>query len=307
MRGKWKALAGLLVLAGVLGAAAQNDYGTGSQALAWLKLENNARSAGMAGAGGGRWGDINSLTQNPAGLAGLKKQQLALMHQQAAGGFMVEHVAYGLGLGRGGVGVGLDYVNFGSVDSYAYDGGGQLVKSGSLNPGAYSLSLGYGHGWGSLAGGVGAKLAVEELGGTRQEGYAVDLGGRWQAHEHVGVGVALQNLGPDLNGGKLPTELRGSLLGEWNLGEGTQQGLQVGLELKTPLQESRGLTGGLGAEYRLGGRYALRGGYKLGGEAAPSGPSLGGGVGLGSLNLDYAWDLSGELGSNHRVSALLEF
>ncbi len=330
---------GLTLVAASAQAASQTTYGTGNQALPWLRLDNNARSSAQAGLGSAYLGDINNLTVNPASLGGLKGQQAALMHNQGAAGSMTEHLAYGLGLDGYGLGLSIDYVSFGSVDSYRYDSGsGLLVKGSAVNPSAYCMALGYGQVFGDWAAGINVKLAGEDLGGLAQGGFATDLGLRWQASPQLAVALSGQNVGPPINGSSLPTALRASLLSRFELvapeasieakvptgskmsknskklrAESFQpvvkpgQDLNLGLELAAPLADTRAILAGLGLEYSYAGQYALRAGYKLGGEASPSGPTAGAGLKFGLMRLDYAWESVASLGSSHRVSALVEF
>src|SRR5262245_3066396 len=96
--------------------AAQENFGAGNQAAPWLKISNNARSTAMGEAGVAVADDVNAASVNPAGLAQLEGQQLALMHQAYVLDTAIEHLAYGLKLGaKAGLSLSVDYLNFGPV------------------------------------------------------------------------------------------------------------------------------------------------------------------------------------------------
>jgi hypothetical protein len=299
-------LLGLAALAAAPLAAGQIDYGTGSQAMPWLKQDNNAATAGMAGVAVANEVNVNAIGANPASLAGLKGQQAGFMHDAGLEGVSTEHAAYGLGLGQGvGAALSVAYLNFGSVSTYQVAGNG-LVQGADINPSGLAIALGVGKSIGPLSGGVALKWAREDLGSSQSSAVAGDLGLRYSTDAGISLGVAAQNLGGSVNGSALPTAYR---LGAAYAREvAKNQSVEAGVEAQTPSSEFKAATVRLGAQYGLEDNLALRGGYIIAaGDAVDSAFTVGAGVGYKGVHLDYAFEPSKDLGNRNRFSILANF
>jgi len=278
----------LAALATAGGASAeQTTYDTASQAASWLNLPDSARSSSMGGASVALSGDVNTVTVNPAGLSGLMDQQLSLMDNVYVQGLSFEHVAYGVGLDESdGVALSLDYMDYGSVPENALSNG-VLVQAGSLRPYGLGTDLGYGRAFGPLSVGATLKLVTENLGvGGANSTLGGDLGLLWNAQHGLSAGFAVENLGGTLDGANLATQVRCGLAYTVPLQGGLQK-LCVAGDAEFPTADSNAEMLCLGAEFSGESLWAVRAGYKYIGEGGVGGLSVGGGLRVGILSLDY--------------------
>src|SRR6266481_5453903 len=111
-----------IAMIAVAPAATAETFAAGCAAAPWIKLPNSARSAAMGEAVVAVADDVNSLSVNPAGLAGLNSMQASLLHHAYVVDSTIEHAAFGMSVGeKGGAALGIDFLNFGSVDKYKVD------------------------------------------------------------------------------------------------------------------------------------------------------------------------------------------
>ena len=157
---------------------------------------------------------------------------------------------------------------------------------------------------GFIAAGVSTKYARQQIGGYAADAWGGDIGLAMAVFDIFALGVSVQNLGGDVgNGARLPRRTRigvtmnyvdpqgsfrllSTLEAQWPSGEKAMlvQGVEGGI-----------VAGGVGLVGRVG--YATRSPT-----SDASRLSLGGGVELGHVHLDYAYqgfDLLG--GATHRV------
>jgi hypothetical protein len=287
-------------------AAAQETFGAGSQAAPWLKLSNNARYSAMGEAGVALADDVNAAPLNPAGLAQLTTQEASFMHHAYVMDSAVEHIAYGLKAMDGlGLAVGFDYLNFGKIDKYTVGAGNQLVADGSFNPSAMHADLGAGYGFGKFGVGLNAKFVSQSFDGTGGSAFGADLGALWrQGEQGLSLGLALQNVGSQLDGANLPMAVRAGAAYRLPLGSGT--GALAG-DFSLPSADAGASVFGGGVEYTGAELYSVRAGYKAAGNGGAGGLTLGAGIRYSVAQLDYAFNAVGELGNAHQVSALIKF
>lgn len=288
-------------------AAAQQDYGAGSQAAPWLKLSNNARSTAMGEAGVALADDVNAASVNPAGLSQLNGQGLAFMHQAYIMDSAVEHLAYGLPVTKGlGLALSVDYLNFGTIEKTSVDSGsGLLVSDGSFNPNAMHVDAAAGYALGAFALGANLKYVSQKFESTGGSAFAADLGALWrQGEEGASLGLSVQNLGSQLDGANLPMGVRAGAA--WRMALGTGKAA-VAADAKIPSADTGASVFGGGVEYTGAELYALRAGYKAVGNGGAGGLTVGGGLRYGIAQLDYSFSAVGELGNAHQVSALVKF
>jgi len=295
-RGRKAALAALLLLAP---SAARADSQTSASAAVggrWLNILNNPRSAGMGGAGTALARGAGSLGADPAGLAdgqaGLETSYLGWDDD-----ITLQRLAYAQPLGAQGLALGLDldYVDMGSVESFSVVNGSP-VQQPDLHPhaGALGAALALPLG-GGLEGGAEAKALFQDLGQGDSYAGAADLGLRWyQGPTGAALGAALLNAGSSLEGANLP--LQASVGGAWTQPLRPGSLLRAALDLRfTPqTDETAALT--VGGEYVVNDVAQFRAGYLVAAEGSPSGPSAGLSVSLGPwLSADYAYSsLGGE-------------
>lgn len=301
----------IILLAAALGLgrpALAGTFAAAGQAATWLDLPTSARNTGMGEAGSALAGDVNQVGQNPAALASLGGPQISLLHHSYLLGTALEHAALGLGLWGGGLGVGVDYMNYGSVDAYALNGSGGLQTNGSVNPSGLAVGVGYGHSLGDLSLGLTAKMVSENLDGASASALAADLGGQWHARPDGGLslGLSLQDWGSSLNSAPLPTTLRaGTAYGFGSNGKG----LTLALDGALPTADAAAAAWSLGGEYAGGASvgWALRAGYHQVGNGGMGGLALGLGLKLNRYGLDYAYEAAGALGSTNEFQLSAAF
>jgi hypothetical protein len=291
-----------------LGLRAES-YGAGSQAAPWLKLPNAARAAAMGEAAVAVPGDVNSLSVNPAGLAEMQGSQASLLHHAYVQDSSMEHLAFGMKAGeQAGAALGVDYLNFGSVERYDLDGSGNLVAKGTFNPSSMALNLGYGRAMGSFAAGLNVKMVSQSLdGSSSSSAFGADLGALWrQGKEGASAGLALQNLGSQLDGASLPLNIKVGAAYALALREAADRML-FAVDANVPTADSGASSFCLGAEYAGASLWALRAGYKVAGNGGAGGLSAGAGLSYSVASLDYAFLSQGALGSSNQLSLTLKF
>ena len=291
------AVVGLLLIAGPLGA--QSPLAT---------LPGSTRSAGLGGAGVALVGDAGAVFTNPAGLAPIRHLALEGSYEPYLAGTSITTAALGMRLGHFTWGVGAQTLDYGSEPVIVPDsasGGRRGIPTGAIFTAADLLgvaSIVYRRGF--IAAGVSTKYARQQIGGYAADSWGGDIGLAMAVFDIFALGVSVQNLGGDFgNGARLPRRTRigvtmnyvdpqgsfrllSTLEAQWPSGEKAMlvQGVEGGI-----------VAGGVGLVGRVG--YARR---------SPTSDasrfSFGGGVELGHVHLDYAYqgfDLLG--GATHRV------
>ncbi len=293
----------------------QTDTGQGSVAAPFLTLPSDARSAAMAQAGVASTRDINAMSLNPAGLAGLAGQQVGLNQNFWLQGSSVESLSYGTGLFRhAGLGLDLNYFSVGAVDRVAFDASGQLQNAGSFNPYYLSGGIGYGEEFGhSLSLGVLGKMVQQNIDGSTASAFAADLGLEYSTPlKGLTLGLSEQNLGGTLAGSSLPLMTR--VGASFAMGNPDRNSLLVNVDGQIPAAALDQTSLSAGVELHTGRFLSLRGGYELqqsNGLTGLSGFTAGAGLGRGGLHyaweLDYAWVPMGDLGHANQISLLTKF
>jgi hypothetical protein len=291
--------------------AAQENFGAGSQAAPWLKLPNAARASAMGEAEAALADDVNTLSVNPAGLPTLKGQEVALMHHAYVLDTSMEHLAWGMKVGEAmGIAAGFDYLNFGSVERYSYNSASNaLEKTGTFNPSSYALNVAYGQAFGSVSAGLNAKLVSQSLDGSSSaSAFGADLGLLWRQAptEGVSAGLAIQNLGTQLEGANLPLNVKAGAAWRMALRGGADR-LSLALDGNVPSADTGATSFSLGGEYAGASFWALRAGYKAAGNGGAGGFTAGAGLSYNVFGVDYAWLNQGALGSTNQVSLAVKF
>ncbi len=307
--------AGLSVLAGLVLAAglrAQTNNGLAGVAAPWLKFPSDPRSAAMGNAFVAVADDVNAAQINPAGLSQLTGQQASFMHNAWFQGIADEQVTYGLplkALGQAGLAAGVDFINFGSIERYTVNANNTLTDAGSFNPSAYHVDLAYGQAWGSLAAGANLKVLGQSLDSDNSSSFGLDLGSLWKPDlAGMSFGLAVQNLGAQLDGSNLPTNLK--LGGAWAGRAGAGNKLTLAADLDLPTADASSTSVGLGGEFWYQGLLAGRLGYVFANTGTLTGiTGLTAGVGLKYrwAEVDYALVTEGDLGTGNLISLLVGF
>jgi len=308
-------LAGALLAVALVAGAAAPAFAVSEAAAPSLIIPPGARAAGLGQSFVGIADDPTALYWNPAGLAGLKGRNVALMHSQLipelAPDVYYEFLGYtqeAPGLG-GTLGFSVTYLTYGKWRATSAEG----VDLGEY--GSYEIAIGASYGakiHENLWGGVTAKWIRESLVPAQlndlEEGvgtsFAVDAGLLWRlSSDRVRIGVTVQNLGPALTfidanqKAPLPRNLKMGFAAR--LYQGKSLGILSSGEVNKPLIgitedlgefATRDLTLNGGVEADLGGFVALRGGRIHDPDGDIRGYTWGGGLALKNLGLrfDYA-------------------
>ncbi|HNW45246.1 MAG TPA: PorV/PorQ family protein, partial [Elusimicrobiales bacterium] len=159
-----------------------------------------------------------------------------------------------------------------------------------------------------LDGGLAVKFIRSTIYTKSAFAVAADAGAIYRATDKMKISLALQNLGTKMKfeeeADPLPVCLRAGMA--YKAGPN----LNIAGEVAEYLQDEK-IYPSVGAEYWFRKAFALRGGYKFGYDTANLGSevglSLGFGVKVAGLGVDYAFLPFGDLGSLHRFGLWLQF
>jgi len=271
-------------------------------------LPGSTRSAALGGAGAALVGDAGAMFANPAGIATVRHLALEGSYEPYLAGSAISTAAVALRVSRYTWGFGAQALDYGSEPEIVPDpatGGRRGMPTGaSFHPyeALATTSLVYRRGFAAL--GFTAKYNRQQIGSEVSDAWAGDVGLAVAVFDIMAVGVSVQNLGGDLgNGALLPRRTRAGLTLNYTDPQGT-------FRLLTTLEgqwtrdhsvvlvqgvESGVVTGGVGLVARVG--YATRPAV-----TDASRVTFGGGIVLGRLALDYAFQSYDALGGGtHRV------
>lgn len=307
--GRWARLTSAVVATAIPATIAAQD-GPGTAAQQALQLPAGARAAALGGAYAGA-ADADVLFYNPAG-SGALATAASLSFQRHVQDVTFGTLALARGMGRVVVGLGIAYLDAGSIDvvepdpTYGGERGRATGTSATANETASRLTVATAVG-DRLRVGAAAGLATTSVAGVSRSAPFGDLGAQLVL-PRVTVGASLRNLGGRLQGdgasADLPREARlgtevelpafgrlgGRLMADWVQDlVGGSGWLAGGLEAGTPTSASRpvGIVG--------------RAGYSAAGDDLQGALTLGGGVQVRGLSVDYTWQRMQAFGSVHRV------
>ena len=271
-------------------------------------LPGSTRSAGLGGAGAALVGDAGAIFANPAGLATIRHVAVEGSYEPYLAGTVFSTAAIAIRLGRITWGAGAQALDYGSEPIIVPDsstGGRRGTPTGGTFTAADLLAVSsfvYRHGL--IALGVSGKYARQQIGSYAADAWAADAGLAIAVFDIFALGASVQNIGGDFgNGARLPRRTRAGVTLNYVDPEGTMRLLSTLEGQWTPgrpavlVQGVEGgvVTGGVGLVGRLG--YATR---------SPTSDAsrftVGGGIELGRLHVDYAYqgfDVLG--GGTHRV------
>jgi len=271
-------------------------------------LPGSTRSAALGGAGVALVGDAGAMFANPAGIATIRHLSLEGSYEPYLAGSALSTAALALRVGRWTWGVGAQTLDYGSEPEIVPDpatGGRQGMPTGaSFHPYEALATTSFVYRRGFAAIGVTGKYDRQQIGAEVSDAWAGDVGLAIAVFDIMAVGVSVQNLGGDLgNGALLARRTRAGLTLNYTDPQGTYR-LLTTLEGQWTRDRSAVLvqgveggmvTGGVGLVGRVG--YATRPSV-----TAASRFTFGGGVVLGRLAMDYAFQAYDALGGGtHRV------
>ncbi len=280
-----------------------------SSAFSFLKIGKGAKPVSMGEAYTALANDVNAVYWNPGGLGEIKKQEVMASYLKYVVDINSGYFGYVLPLSRGGLGIGVTYLDYGKIESTTEeDPTGE--NTAYYRPYDISAVIGYGRKINEkISLGVNLKGICENIDGYTAQGVAIDLGMLYDLPvEDLILGFTVKNLGVQT---KAFIEEKHDLPLVCNLGLGymlLSNSFRLGLDLSQPEEGDFGVN--VGGEYIWREMVSLRLGYKSAGEDLKTGSSKDGltgfGIGLGVnmkvYYLDYAFVPFNELGDTHRVS-----
>jgi hypothetical protein len=277
-------------------------------------LPGSTRSAALGGAGAALLGDAGAVFANPAGLAAVHHLSIEGSYEPYLAGTAVSAAAVALRVGRFTWGFGTQALDYGVepeiVPDPATGGRTGMATGATFHPYDVLAVSSFVYRRGFLALGVSGKYDRQEFGSGPADAWAGDVGMAIAVFDIMAFGVSVQNLGGDLGpqgaGGadaRLPRRTRAGFTLNYTDPQGVFR-LLTTLEAQWPrgraavlIQGVEGgvVAGGVGFVGRVG--YATRPAV-----TDASRFTFGGGVVLGRLQLDYAFQGYDALGGGtHRV------
>ncbi|HAH07175.1 MAG TPA: hypothetical protein DCM05_11755 [Elusimicrobia bacterium] len=307
-------LCALVLLLGGRPGRAQDftSRAVGTAGSEFLNLDVGPRGIAMGGAYSAIVSDAYSMYWNPAGLSRVPRLSLAAMHNEYLAGIRMQYLAYAQRLNEHSVlAGGLRFMDAGEIDHTDVNGNAQ----GSFRPRNYVYEFGWGQ---SIADLTDAEHDVS-LGLTGRyfhsdllahaNGYAGDVG--IQTHyTETAMPFSFSFVAQNMGSGQKFDYVRDTLPFRARLGAALNPIPQALLSMEAVFPVSNDPFGAVGAELGLdapnGVKGFLRGGFntlnQFSGLDGFKGLSLGVGLKLINLTVDYSFVPFGMLGETHRFS-----
>lgn len=288
-----------LALATLLGASrvrAQSGY-----APLVLQLPASTRALALGNADvAGR--DVDVLFYNPAQLVTARGVGVAVQRYRSAS--TLQTMSGAIAFGSGGLGIGVQMLDFG-VDPGVYPATkASLLRRGPVVASSLAATVGIGTEFKGINVGASGKYVEDRFGNARAGVAALDLGAS-DDYGPVTIGLAVQNIGPDLQFGgvlaQLPTRVTlgaaggGRPVGPFDLAASTALSvLRNGRVIPAAGVE-------LGWTWLDGYTLAARAGVRAVDGDAESPVTLGAGISVDRLTLDYSYEMFYGGQPSHRV------
>ena len=288
--------------------------GAGTTAFNFLKIGAGARPVGMGEAYSALADDVNAIYWNPAGLGDITEREVTASYLSYIAGINSGYFGYALPLGRGSLGVGVVYLDYGQIQETTLDDP-DGVNLGCYRP--YDLAVIVAYGCkvaGGLNAGINMKGVHEDIQGYTANAIAFDVGTLYDFPANdLTLACSVKNLGLQT---KAFIEEKHDLPLIFDIGLGYSllaDALKIGLNLYQP--QGGDFNFNIGGEYCWNKLVSFRMGYKSIGEDLKTGSdkdsftglSVGLGVNMKMYQLDYAFVPFNELGNTHRLSFGLKF
>jgi len=294
----------LLVVAvavGVIGCA-YPAFCADSHAAPYLRMGVGARALGMGGAFTAIADDATAAYWNPAGLAKIENIEATFMYAaNMAVDRQLNYFAYAHWLGVGGLGV--SWLNAGMMDMPHRDGSGTSLGTDDYADNAIMFS--YGMEVGSIMLGGTAKILHQNVMGTTETGFGVDVGGLFNVTDNVSAGLMIRDVGSQYGEVDVPLD--------WRFGSAVKAldgALCVGLDV-AKVQNIENFDIHLGAEYGMEVHPGYHAFFRSGIQSAEDKAFTAGlGIRVPYIQFDYSFVTEKDedaLGDNHRISVTARF
>lgn len=305
------------ILIGLLVAFPAGAYasGAGTTAAPFLKAAMSPRAVSMAGAFSALADDSGAVFVNPAGLALFEEREVALDFSTYLQDAKMGNLSYAGKVGDNRFGFGATFMTVGGIERRGLnDSVGAVAELGTFDASDMAITLAYAKKdftpelMPRLDGGFALKFIRSGIDTKTAFAVAVDAGLIYRATEKINLSMAVQNLGTKMKfvdeSDPLPLNLRAGGLYK------ASDKFSLTAEISEYLQDEK-FYPSVGAEYWFRNALALRGGYKFGYDTANLGAevglSLGFGVKVQGLGVDYAFLPFGDLGNIHRFGVWMQF
>ena len=294
-------------------------FAAGAQAqetsMALLQMPVDARALSLGDGVAALDNGVNSMADNPAGLAHLSGKELGTLYGAQMDGMNMGFLAYAQNTPLGTLGVSYLTLLSGSIDG-RNDAG---IQTGSFHAQDSAIGLSYGRGFGGVADGsespvrvgVNAKYVNSTIGSYSASAFAADLGA--QASVNSGdlpltCGLVMRNIGSGLRYADVtePLPLSTTLA----LSAKPQKMFQLSAGVTQSWRDHQ-TQGSVGVEITPFNGVALRGSWGLSraGLSGQTQVNLSGGIGLrlSLVTVDYAMAPMGDLGMEQRLNLTFRF
>jgi Type IX secretion system protein PorV len=305
----------ILLIVVITVAANQGFAGDNRSGFNFLKIGQGARALALSETFVALADDANATYWNPAGLVRIPRNQLALNHNIWYEDIKISNFAYSQLLSsKTALGLNLTYVDTGDQDRTIENPDGNFGGfDGTFSPSDLAFAVSYASKiTRAISAGFNLKYAHQEIDTLSSDALAIDAGLLYVSLlKDWSIGANLQNIGAekgDLFGDRDPLPL--------NLKVGAyyralfdkplkleHDYMRLGAEVNVPRDGNASYS--VGVEYVWSDMFALRGGYQIADEL--DGFSIGAGLELGVMKLDYAFVPRQDLGDTSQISLLVNF
>lgn len=289
--------------------------GAGTTAANFLKVSMNARAMALAGAYGALADDSGAVFSNPAGLASFDKKEMGFGFTSYFQDAKMANLSYASDMAGGRFGLGLNALSVTGIEKRGLsDATGIVPKTGSFDATDAALILAFArrNGISSLVEnvdtGFAAKLIKSDIDSSSAFAAALDAGVLYRVSEKTNLSMVMQNLGTEMKyeeeGDPLPLVFK--------LGFAHKYSEKTNLlaEASEYFNDEK-FYAAFAAEHWIREALALRAGYKFGYDTSNLGNqvglSLGFGLKVSGIGIDYAFLPFGELGNIHRFGFWMQF
>jgi hypothetical protein len=268
-----------------------------------LNIGVGARANAMGSAFTAIADDMTATYWNPAGLSLINNIQLGFSYNKWFMDSYIGNIVAAIKTGPGSIGLNIFYMNFGSFDKI--DSPYSEMKD-TINPFSFAVALAYGIGLNkNFSLGLSGKFIMQSLSTISYTGYAGDIGLLYKT-SLFSAGITAKNLG---TGGSYSLPININLGLALNLINSTSNSLIISSDFDYVLNSTHEIKAGIEYDYekvlylRAGYKYNLSDNYLT----ELKGFSVGAGLTLGVLQINYAYIPYGELGTSHNIMLCLSF